>query len=109
DSRTLTIGGRVYDEPMDVLQTPGRRGADGGLHQFASQPIEQFRMRRFLDASAEILRRCHQTLAEILLPDSVHDHARGCWARWTGDPFSEAEPITRGIRGHRVKHRRHTG
>src|SRR5205814_7948621 len=34
-------------------------------------------MRRCLAARAEILRRGHQALAEIGLPDAVHDDARG--------------------------------
>ena len=55
---------------MDVLERPVVRD------QLASQPVEQLGMRRVLPHVAEVVGRRHDPASEIVLPDSVHDHAR---------------------------------
>ena len=44
DPRGLTVGGAQDDEAMDVFETPSRCAGDGGLHEFAGEPVEEFRM-----------------------------------------------------------------
>ena len=46
------------------------------IHQLASQPVEQFRMSRCDTGFAEIAGSRHQSLSEVELPQSIHDHSR---------------------------------
>ena len=41
------------------------------------QPVEQFGMRGPLAHDAEIARRADDALAEVIMPDAIHHHARG--------------------------------
>ena len=64
------------------------------------QPVEQFGMRRPLAHDAEIAGRADDALAEMVVPDAVHHHARGsadspdrsaiwpapCGGRWIPHP-----------------------
>ena len=56
---------------MDVLQAPAV------FDKLDRQPIEQLRMRRPLALHAKIVRRGHDPAAEVMLPESVDDHASG--------------------------------
>ena len=56
---------------MDVLEAPTV------FHQLDREPIEQFGMRRPIALHSEIVRRRHNAAAEMLLPESVNDHASG--------------------------------
>ena len=47
------------------------------IHQFASQPIEQFRMTRRRPIASKIAGRVDDAGAEVELPQPVDDHA-GC-------------------------------
>ena len=57
--------------------TPGSSLAAGRReHEFEGQPIEQIRMRRQRPLDAEIVFGLDKALAEVLLPDAIHDDAR---------------------------------
>ena len=71
-------------------------------HQFARQPIEQFRMGWRLDAGAEIFRGRHQAGPEIGLPDSVDEHAGGGRTAGIDKPLGEAQSIVRCVFGKRM-------
>ena len=64
-------------------------------------------MRRCLAARAKILRRCHQALAEIGLPDAVHDDARGRRTAPVHQPPGEPETVARCVLRERVQQRGH--
>src|SRR5438105_15135748 len=49
------------------------------LHERAGEVIEQFRMRGWLAAHAEVARRAHERSAEMVHPDAIHEYARGEW------------------------------
>jgi len=78
-------------------------------HQFARQPIEQFRVRGRLDACAEIFRRRHQTGPEIGLPDSVDEHTGGSRTAGIDEPLGEAQAIAWGVFGKGMQKAGHIG
>ena len=101
NSRCLPIAGRFNDQTVQRFNTPPR------VHKFAGQPVEQLRMRRCLAARAEILRRGHQALAEIGLPDAVHDDARGRRTAPVHQPPGETEAVARCVLREGVQQRGH--
>ena len=68
-SRGLLIGARSHDEAVQIFQTPAVP------HQLPGQPIEQLRVGGALAFQAEIARARDDPLAEVMLPDPVHQHA----------------------------------
>src|SRR5262245_64985448 len=60
-------------------------------------------MRRALASRAEVFRRRHQALSEILLPDAIDDDARGQWIVLVHYPFRQAEPVWRSVFRERMK------
>src|ERR1051325_3194622 len=54
--------------------------------------IKQFRMRRRRTEFSKIIRRAHDALAEMMLPDSIYHHARGHRIVGTRDPFGQLQP-----------------
>src|SRR5688572_1951924 len=58
-------------------------------------------MRRRCAAGAEVVRRSHKTLAEIMLPHPIDDHARRQGMIRTSEPARQCEsimPVRRGFR-----------
>src|SRR5947209_294592 len=66
----LLVDGREHNEPVNRLRGPPR------LDEPSGQVVEQLGVRRPLAALAKIVRGADQTLAEVVLPDPVHHHAR---------------------------------
>src|SRR5262245_22726388 len=60
-------------------------------------------MGRALASRAEVFRRRHQALSEILLPDAIDDDARGQWIVLVHYPFRQAEPVWRSVFRERMK------
>ena len=77
------------------------------VHEFARQPIEQFRMRRRFAARADVFRSREQALAEVRLPDAVHDDPRGRRTAPVHEPAGEAKPIARRVFRERAQYRGH--
>src|SRR5262245_61784371 len=59
-------------------------------NEFASEPIEQFRMSRRVAAQAEVAGRGYQTLAKMMQPTPIHEDPRG--ERMLGDGPGQLEP-----------------
>src|SRR5262249_40626313 len=66
----LLVRGARHDELVDRLELPTV------LDEFASEVVEQFGMRGRFALRAEVVRRADEALAEVVLPESVHDHTR---------------------------------
>ena len=64
------------------------------VHELAREPVEQFRMRRCFDARAEVLGRVHDAVAEVGLPDAVHERPRGRRRFAVHQPFRQREART---------------
>ena len=80
------------DETVQLFQRPA-----GIVHEPIREPVEQFRLRGNGAHEAEIVGGGHEALTEVLLPDAVHNHARGEWILRAGDPLREAEAALRGL------------
>ena len=61
---------REQDQSVEVLRATSRPATSS-----AGEPVEQFRVRRLVAGEAEVVRRAHEALAEVVLPDAVHPHA----------------------------------
>ena len=59
------------------------------LHKFIGEPVEQFGMRRAAAVCAEVAGRIHDAVAECVVPQPVHEHARGQRVLRAGDPVRE--------------------
>ena len=70
------------------------------FHEFAREPVEQFRVRRPLAAKAEVARGRDDALAEMMLPEPIDDHARRQRIVLRRDPVRQCEPPA-GAVGHR--------
>ena len=77
---------------MQLLQRPF-----GVVHEPMREPVEQFRMRWRGTHEAEVVRGGHEALAEVLLPDTIHDHAGGKRVVVACNPLCEAEAALRGL------------
>src|SRR6266849_4087269 len=64
-------------------------------------------MRGRFHSCPEVLGCGNETLAEIGLPDTVDDHARGSWTPLIHDPFCQAKPVARRAFGKRMQHGEH--
>ena len=56
------------------------------------QVVEQLGMRGPFAELAEVARRAHDAVAEMMLPDAVHHHARGERIVRVGDRFGQFQP-----------------
>ena len=70
---------------MHMFYAPAR------VHKLAGEPIEQLGMRRRFGLHAEVLRRGDNAVAEIGLPHTIHEYARGGRRFRIGDPFRQGE------------------
>ena len=66
-----------------------RLHAPAVLDERRRKPVEQLGMTRAIAAQTEVVRRFHEARAEVVLPDAVHDYARGEWIARIGDPARE--------------------
>ena len=66
--------------------------------EFAGQPVEQFRMRGVAPHRPEIVRRGHDPLAEVILPNTVNHHSRGEWMIGASEPFGQRRSSAGGFR-----------
>src|SRR5688572_27198223 len=55
---------------MDRLKPPS------AANEFLRQVIQQLRMRRLVALQSEVIRSTNQALAEVMLPQPVHDNPR---------------------------------
>src|SRR5262245_36575317 len=74
------------------------------VHEFAGQPIEQFWMRWWFATGADVFRSREKSLAEIRLPDAVHDNARGARAASVHEPIRQAKTVMRRVFLERMQH-----
>ncbi len=68
-----------------MLQAPAVRD------EFIREVVEEFGMARWAATDTEIAGRVHQTLAEMVMPETVHDHTSGEWVVGMRDPIRERE------------------
>ena len=66
--------------------------------QFGGQPIEQFLMRGVSAHRAEIVRRGHDALAEVILPQAIDDHPRRQRMIGPRQPIGQRRTTAGGIR-----------
>ena len=66
----LPIHGAGDHEPVNRLEPPT------ALDEAARKVIQQLRMRRARAEVPEIIRRAHQTLTKVMMPQSIDNHAR---------------------------------
>src|SRR4051794_6336204 len=52
-------------------------------------------MRMSVAVDAEIAGRAHDAIAEVMLPETIHHHARGQRIHRGGNPFGERQPTSR--------------
>src|SRR5690606_1841148 len=69
------------------------------------EPIEKLGMGGALSLAAEVLGRAHETIAENLLPEIVHDHPRDDGVVPRGEPTREPEAVSRRAFGERTHDR----
>jgi hypothetical protein len=67
------------------------------MHEPVREPVEQFGMRGSGSHEAEVVRGGDEALAEVLLPDAIHDHACGERVAGARNPLREAEATLRGL------------
>ena len=66
----LPIGRGVHDQPVHRLHVPVALG------EAYRQPVEQLRMGRAVAVIPKILHRPHETLAKVMLPNTIDSHPR---------------------------------
>jgi hypothetical protein len=71
---------------MHRFHAPAARDELGG------QPVEQFGVRRRFAHLAEVARRAHDALAEVMLPDAVHHHPRREGVIGRDEPLGKTTP-----------------
>ena len=64
------------------------------LEQAGGQPVEQFGMRGRFGLGAEIVRRGHKPMTEVMLPEAIHNYAGGDVAR---SVLNVGEPVGQGL------------
>src|ERR1043165_6224044 len=84
----LPVGRTQHDEPVHRFEGPT------ALDEARREMIEQFRMRGWLAAHAEIVGRGDETATEMILPEAVGHHAGGERVIGPGQPLREFEPAT---------------
>src|SRR5882672_3727693 len=96
---------------MNVFYTPGlgRVRRRSRVHEFAGQPIQEFRMRGRFHPRPEILGRGNQAQAKIGLPHSIDHDASGGRTAPVCDPFRESQSISRSTFREAMQDRRHRG
>ena len=67
------------------------------LDKIVRQPIEQFRVRWLITCDAKVARSRDQTAAEVVHPDTVHEHARSQRVRPVSQVTRVGESATRGL------------
>src|SRR5207253_1763505 len=67
----LLIRGRQHDRLVQLLDAPSV------VHELDGEPIEKLGVSRAFAADAEVARRAHQRLFEMLEPDAVDEDAGG--------------------------------
>ncbi len=79
----LLVRCRRHDQPMQEF--------DAALmgDEFTRKPIEQFGMSGWRAAYAKVVRRAHESPAEMVQPDSIDDHARCQRIGWRADPVRQ--------------------
>ena len=88
------VGGRIHDEAVKGLEAPTI-----GL-EASREPFEELWVGRRLAARAEVVWRPHDPGAEMPLPETVDDHARG--ERALGDPAGQLPPAAPTVGRHRL-------
>ena len=64
-------------------------------NQLRRQPVEQLGVRRWLPAHAEIAGRGDDPPAEVMLPETIHDHPRGQRVIRPREPGRQRRPPAR--------------
>src|SRR5262245_12298960 len=82
----LPVRFRQKDLAMQPLHRPTMRDKS------RSQIIQQFRMRGLLPLRTEVAGGGNQGLAEVPVPNAIHDHSCGQWGRIGKDSLSQLEP-----------------
>ncbi len=86
----LKIDRAGHNEPVQRFEFPA------AFDKLARQPFQQFRMSRRIAPRAEIVDGANESLAEMMLPHSVHDHARQKRAGavlGVGHPLGHSAPL----------------
>ena len=91
----LAVGGGVEDQPVQLLDRPTL------VDELERQIVEQLGMAGPSSGHAEVVRRGHQPLAEVVLPDAVDEHARKERVRRRRDPAGEGSASPGSIRSAR--------
>src|SRR5207249_9076303 len=74
------------DEPMQFLDRPAV------IDEPACEPVEELRMRGLLAHDSEVAGCADQSFPEVMLPDAVHDDARGERIVRAGEPPGQRQP-----------------
>ena len=72
-----------------MLQTPAVRD------EFTRQIVQQLGMARWVATDAKVTWSIHQTLAEMMMPEAIHNDAGGEWVFGMGDPVRQSEATLR--------------
>ena len=81
--RLLDIGTRIFNFTLHSIRCAGHHQpvylfqAPAVFHECRRQPVEQFGMCRLVAEAAKVARVRRQPATEMLLPQAVHQHARG--------------------------------
>ena len=89
--RGLPVGGGHHDQLVHALERPFARD------QFRGEPIEQLRMRRRATLEAEVVRRAHDALPEVMQPQAVDHYTRGERMIGAGDPLRKLQSAPGGL------------
>src|SRR6516162_5125603 len=76
---------------MKLFDTPA------AVHEFDSQPVQQFRMRRRIPHLAEIVESRNDAASEVMMPDAVDNHAGRQRVFPRGKPFRQSSPASGGL------------
>src|SRR6185436_14548940 len=79
----LLIRRREENQLVHLFDAPAPRD------EFAREPVEQFRVCRRFGAGAELARRRNNAATEMMLPNPIHDYARGKRVVGAGHPIRE--------------------
>ena len=89
DACGLLVSIRKHDQTVHLLHAPSAGGELGG------QPVEQLGVRGRVALAAEIVGSSHDALAEVALPDAVHNHAAQQGLVGRGEPQGQSFPALR--------------
>ena len=92
DLRRLAIRRRQHHQSLNRFDMPTIG------HELRGQPIQQLRMRRVSPHRAKIVRRRHNALAEMILPQPIDNHPRRQRVIVTRQPFGQRRSAAGRIR-----------